>query len=261
MASDRTALALTGHSFDSSGEWDFFAPDKLLSNHLGWPRGPAKYALGLADKTGNAGSSCFSQVRMAAPRDAPAPRILIPHNSLLRAQVGLANLAKFDRHGNEATPIQMPFKVMLVPTTAVKGISKPQSKTIDELFAEIMAIPAGTAIYKWYACGAAAGAAELTPTKGPLWKACKQPTYLGEIRTTDKCTTSGWADRYLMYRHDRIEDDWKLAPEYLNQYDAKAACNMDRVDLTWDKKCPGTDGFSKNPVHRVTAWLNSTSAA
>jgi len=44
-------------------------------------------------------------------------------------------------------------------------------------------------------------------------------------------------DTSFFIRHQPIEDDWKLNPEFLKQYDAKTACG-------WDKQ-PTPDGIPK----------------
>jgi len=61
---------------------------------------------------------------------------------------------------------------------------------------------------------------------------------LGEMVTTSECTTSAYGDAKLQFRHQRIEEDWALRPEFLEQYDATKACGAPAT-VTVDGK-PGT---------------------
>lgn len=180
------------HSLELGQSWNFFAYNQ--SNHISEPKGAAKV---LGKK--------FNQASQCAP------------------QVGLSDMARFGQDGQEAHFLKTPFKLFLVPSEEVQLPAK--EKTVDEANAELEAFPAGTVLYTAYACGKAAGTeAELTPTDGGLEKACADPTLLGQMVTTTKCTTSAYGDGKFQIRHQRIEEDWAAHPEFLTQYDAAKAC-------------------------------------
>ena len=110
--------------------------------------------------------------------------------------------------------------------TQVPGVSTPaKEKTVDEINEEMEAFEVGTSVFTVYACGkAASDEAEMNPTDGGLEFACADPIRLGDMVTTDRCTSSKFGDERLFIQHQRIEDDWKLRPDILSSYDAAKAC-------------------------------------
>lgn len=138
-------------------------------------------------------------------------------------QVGLSNMARYTQDGIEAAHVKFPFKLFLVPTSETRGLSRDAPKTIDELAEEHKNIPVGTALYSVYACGEPSES-ELHPTDDGIEKACAVPTKLGDLKTQSKCVPSDFGDRKMKIGHQRIEDDWKLRPEWLGQYHVTSAC-------------------------------------
>lgn len=178
------------HSLDLGQSWNFFEYNQ--SNHISPPTGVTK-ALALK----------FNQASQCAP------------------QVGLSDLARFSQDGTEHTSPRFPFKLFLMPSSEVQ--TPKTKKTVDQVHAEMAAFPIGTTLYTVYACGRALGD-EMKPTDGGLEQACGEPLELGAIVTTSKCTTSAYGDSKFQIRHQRIEEDWQLNPDILEQYDAKRAC-------------------------------------
>lgn len=138
-------------------------------------------------------------------------------------QVGLSDMARFGQDGVEVAHPKTPFKLYLVPSAEVQ---QPEStKTVDEVNAEIESYPVGTRLFTVWACGRGNGAAESQPTSGGVETACGDPFRLGDMVTTTRCTTSTYGDDKFFFRHQRIEEDWQLHPEFLDQYDASTACD------------------------------------
>jgi len=178
------------HSLDLGQSWNFFKYNQ--SNHISPPTGVTK-AIALK----------FNQASQCAP------------------QVGLSDLARYSQDGTEHSPPKFPFKLFLIPSQAVQ--TPDTKKTPDQVHAEMAAFPVGTTLYTAYACESALGD-EMKPTDGGLEKACGSPLKLGEMVTTSQCTTSAYGDAKFQIRHQRVEEDWALRPEFLQQYDAKKAC-------------------------------------
>jgi hypothetical protein len=181
------------NSLDAS-TFNFFALN--MSNHIGAPASVATKAL----------VKKFQQASQCAP------------------QVGLSDLAAYAQSG-KAVPtaeIKFPFKLFLVPSNEVQFPNT--KKTVAQVNVELESIKVGTTLYTVYACGGAS-ANEDAPTSGGLGKACAQPLRLGEMKTLSECTTSKYGDEKFFIRHQRIEEDWKLEPSYLSQYDASTACD------------------------------------
>ena len=123
-------------------------------------------------------------------------------------------------------PTVSPAHEIPLECTQVPGVSTPaKEKTVDEINEEMEAFEVGTSVFTVYACGkAASDEAEMNPTDGGLEFACADPIRLGDMVTTDKCTSSKFGDERLFIQHQRIEDDWKLRPDILSSYDAAKAC-------------------------------------
>jgi hypothetical protein len=144
-------------------------------------------------------------------------------------------MARYSQDGTESKEVKIPFKLFLVPSAEVQRPNTP--KGIDAVMADLESIPKGTKLFTVYACGKGNGAAEMEPTSGGVEKACGDPFKLGEMVSTTECTTTAYGDAKFFIRHQPIEADWKLKPEFIKQYDAKAACG-------WSKT-PTPDGIPK----------------
>lgn len=49
---------------------------------------------------------------------------------------------------------------------------------------------------------------------------------LGDIRTSSDCVTSTYGDKTLFFKHQKIEDDWDLRPDFYNIVDAVTECGF-----------------------------------
>lgn len=160
------------------------------------------------------------------PPTSTATKVLVKkfqQSSQCPSQVGLSDMAKYDQAGKEVSSPQFPFKLFLVPSQAVQRPERP--KSIDDVMSELESFKVGTPLMSVYACGrAASGGVENTPTTGGVEKACAEPLLLGTMVTTSACTTSAYGDASFFIRHQPIEEDWQLKPQFLQQYDADAAC-------------------------------------
>lgn len=181
------------HSLTLGQSWNFFAYN--MSNHIA---APDEFVTEQIAKK-------FQQASQCAP------------------QVGLSDMARYSQDGKEHDAPIFPFKLFLIPSDEVQ--TPAVEKTIDEINAEMEKFPVGTTLFKVYACGKAASSeAEMTPTDGGLKVACAEPLLLGNMVSTDTCTSSLYGDTKFFIRHQRIEDDWKINPSFLSSYDAAKAC-------------------------------------
>jgi len=160
-----------------------------------------------------------------APPGTTATKIL--HTKFAQAsqctgQVGLSDMATWTQDGTKVAAPKLPFKLFLVPSAEVQRPDTP--KTIDELMGELQSFEIGTKLMTVYACAKGNGDAELNPTAGGVEAACGDPFELGDMVTTTECTTSAYGDAKFFIRHQPIEQDWQVNPEFLNQYDAETAC-------------------------------------
>jgi hypothetical protein len=113
--------------------------------------------------------------------------------------IGLKPLADIDQYGNKESNINFPFKIVFRPTHQATSLFpdhfvKPHLDQFDD-------IPVGMTIYDVYAY-----------EKGDD----SNPTLLGSLKVTEKFERSYWGDRYMFFKHNYIEDDFKLKPHYRN---------------------------------------------
>jgi len=158
--------------------------------------------------------------------------------SVCAVQVGLSDFTRWTQSGEYVEDPIFPFKLLLVPTQAVQ--TPDYEKTLEMVNAEMMSFPVGTPLYEAYACGSPSGAEELDPSSS--LDACGAPFRLGFIRTTSPGTTSKYGDEKMFIRHQRIEDDWALRPDWLEEYDHVKACMtmFDTFDVAYPaaSSCP-----------------------
>lgn len=176
------------HSLATGQSYNFF--EYNMSNHIPPAEGFATVAL----------AKKFEQASQCSP------------------QVGLSDMARYSRDGSEHNPPRFPFKVLFVPSAAVQTTTSP--KSVDQLHSEMANFPVGTTLYTAYGCQSPVGD-ELNPTG-----ACGNAFRLGEVKTTTQCQTSRYGDEALHIRHQRIEDDWALRPDFLQSgsYNGQQAC-------------------------------------
>ena len=63
-------------------------------------------------------------------------------------------------------------------------------------------------------------------------------TLIGAFKTASECTTSQWGDDHMFIRHERMDDDLALKPEW-EQYTPKYTGIFNGVNN--DPKCPFAD--------------------
>lgn len=176
------------HSLELGQGYNFFKWN--MSNHIGTADGLTTAAL----------AKKFEQASQCSP------------------QVGLSDMARYSRDGSEHNPPKFPFKVVFVPSRAVQSTDKP--KKVDQVHDEMADFPIGTTLYTAWGCGSPEGD-ESNPTAS-----CGAPFELGNVITTSKCQTSKYGDEAFHIRHQRIEEDWRLEPTFLQSgsYSAQKAC-------------------------------------
>jgi hypothetical protein len=189
LSGDTVALSSTEKSY-----WNFFKHN--MSNHHHDRQGNVTEQIEELSRHFETSSQCFSQV-------------------------GLSNMAHWSQDGNEAGNVSFPFKLFFVPTQEAQLPDVPRSWS--EIANEIRAFPIGMPLFTVYGCGRP-GKSEFLPTDGGIEQACAEAIKLGPIRITSECVPSAFGDEALYIGHQRIEDDWQLRPEWLDQYEVATAC-------------------------------------
>ena len=108
---------------------------------------------------------------------------------------------RYDQDGNEETPI-FPFKLTLKPTGKVNFRVEP-SPNLDLLQQFIDEIPNGTELYSFIAH------ADPKDFGG---------TELAKLVIVDGCYPSRYGDERLFFKHQRVEEDMELRPDWKKDY-------------------------------------------
>merc|ERR1719361_2820656 len=112
-------------------------------------------------------------------------------------QVGLSDMARFDQTGAEVSTPSFPFSLNFVPT----GELSFPDEYVQPSTADLMTIPSGAILYKVLALDKPV---ELGGSE----------TEIAELVLTSSATTSKWGDRHLFFRHQVMEDDTSLQPDW-----------------------------------------------
>lgn len=126
------------------------------------------------------------------------------------AKTGLSNLCAIDQDGCVEEQVEFPFKITFEPG---KSMSMDASKPKDEqefLSRMIAAIPTGSELYKLKA--------QTDPND-------KVGVDLGMLVTTDDCITSFNGDTKLFFRHQDLEEDIALKPQWADALREGCICN------------------------------------
>lgn len=111
--------------------------------------------------------------------------------------VGLSDMASIDQAGNTETP-NFPWKLRFEPT----GEFEFPSDTYDVPFEQyLQTIPAGSVLFNVYAMDKPEelGGAEAK---------------IAEFKTASTMVTSYWGDEHMYFRHQLMDDDLKIHPEW-----------------------------------------------
>ena len=119
-------------------------------------------------------------------------------------KVGLADAARYDQDGNEATTLVFPYKITLKPTGNVQfsETKPPNLEAFQRQFKD--KITPGMAIYDFLA--------HVDPND-------VNGRRLGQMVIPERCVDkSKFGDERLFYQHHKIEEDIALKPEWESKY-------------------------------------------
>ena len=124
-------------------------------------------------------------------------------------KVGLSNVCSHDQNGEEPLEPIFPFKITLEPTGEV-NFQEEKPSSMQEFMDQFDEIVIGAKLF--------------------TIKAHQSPDdidgiVLGDIVTNDKCTSSLYGDTKLFFKHQSIEDDAALKPEWSEAYFNDCYCN------------------------------------
>jgi len=145
-------------------------------------------------------------LRNHIPED--APMALIPAAlKFCQAQscptkVGLSDVCTYDQDGNKAANVVFPFKVSFVPTGEI--MFREEYSESGAFLKQFEDLDVGTTLYT---------------LKGHLNPDDDEGITMGNVVTTEKCVTSLYGDTKLFFKHQYINEDKDLMPEWADGYD------------------------------------------
>lgn len=124
--------------------------------------------------------------------------------------VGLSDACTYTQDGEKVANPVFPHEIHWEPTGQVRFPD--QKKSNDDLLDELSGIPHGTEIFKVYTYA--------SPNDRKNGNAFE----LGTLTTSGTCHRSLFGDLDLFFRHQRVEEDFALRPEWIPQMEEDPAC-------------------------------------
>lgn len=115
------------------------------------------------------------------------------------SMTGLSSVCTYNETGLRAAEVLFPFEISFRPHSDVKQYSGVDLDTLAT-------IPAGKVLW------------ELWATASPAVDAPQQK--LGFFKTTSQCHISSYGDEILHFKHQRLEEDMQLRPEWVDMLNA-----------------------------------------
>jgi len=121
------------------------------------------------------------------------------------SMVGLSDVCSYTQKGEKVAEPVFPFELIFEPS----GIHFPNVKKSNaELLKELSGIPVGSEIFKVYAY------------ESPDDVVKGNKVQVGRMTTTSPCYQSLFGDEHLYFRHQRMEEDFALRPDWIKQMPA-----------------------------------------
>lgn len=137
-------------------------------------------------------------------------------------QVGLSDAARWTQAGDHIESPKFPYEIIWTPTHAVNTNG---ATTTEALVHMLETIPIGTQLYR------------VSVYETPWDKYNGKPTELGVVATASECRGSKFGDNVLFFKHQRMEDDWALRPEWVKDIRPQEECGASEVDPVPPRKC------------------------
>ena len=135
-------------------------------------------------------------------------------------ETGLSDMARYDQEGNEEKNIVFPWRLDIKPNPEITAMfSSEQPDDPLDYLKQLSSVPADMVLWEVYG-----------------WDKPKQlggkQHHIGSLKLQGKMTTSRWGDENLFMRHQRIEYDHELRPEwapYYATYSDRGHCPYERT--------------------------------
>jgi len=116
--------------------------------------------------------------------------------------VGLSDVCSWTQEGEKVTKPVFPFEIIFDPAEISFSDVK---KSNEDLLGELASIPVGSKIWNVYTYAS------------PKDRIAGNKKFLGEMTTIEQCHPSLFGDEHMFFRHQRMEEDFALVPEWIPQ--------------------------------------------
>jgi len=122
--------------------------------------------------------------------------------------VGLSDACSWTQDGKAVHKPKFPFELIVEPTAKSPHWPDDRKLTDDKLVKELASIPSGSKLFDVHAF------------QSPADKAHGKMITIGTIITASKCHATMFGDASMFFRHQRMEEDFAAAPEWIPQMKA-----------------------------------------
>jgi len=147
-------------------------------------------------------------------------------------QVGLSDICKNSQDGKEVGSPVFPYEIQFDPAEETKGKMKTKKMAPLELMSQLSDIRAGSKLFDVYTYS--------SPTAKKEGKREK----FGTLTTTSQCVQSLYGDNKLFFRHQRMEEDFALKPEWIPSATSDACKASDKPISNWQCASPSQNAPS-----------------
>jgi hypothetical protein len=121
--------------------------------------------------------------------------------------VGLSDVCSYTQAGVQAHDPRFPFEILFEPTGNVTFADVKKSNA--DLLHELSSIPVGTPLFDVYTHAS------------PMDQKQGVKMLIGTLSSASECVQSLFGDKKLFYRHQRMEEDFALRPNWIQDIDGK----------------------------------------
>ena len=122
---------------------------------------------------------------------------------------GISNVCTHDQDGNEAEELVYPFKFTFESADVSFPNEAPES--MEKFMDQFRVLPVGTKLYQ---------------VKAHQSPEDTEGLFLGNLVTASQCVTSHYGDTKLAFKHQWIEEDLEMRPQWSEAYYDQCYCNV-----------------------------------
>lgn len=141
------------------------------------------------------------------------------------SQVGLSDICEYNTDGKKTSKLVFPFKVVMNAHYTMPSTPITQAQLQKTL---VSTIQPNAPLYTVVA-----------------YSDNKNSIVLGKMVTSGSCVNSAFGDAQLFFRHQLIEEDWAIRPDFMKFVDPEKDCGVSKISVTPPSQCNAKKYVSK----------------